>query len=54
MGAELFHADPWIDGRRDGYDVARCRYVHFCERAWKLLLGQEFKAHSHCNFNCSH
>jgi hypothetical protein len=33
VGAELLHADGWIDRRTDGHDEANSRFSQFCERS---------------------
>jgi hypothetical protein len=32
VGAELFRADGWTDGRSDRHDEAYSRFSKFCER----------------------
>jgi hypothetical protein len=36
MGAELFHADGWTNGRTDRNHDANINFSRFCERALKL------------------
>ena len=33
LGAELFHAGRWKEGRTDGHYEANCRFSQFCDRA---------------------
>jgi len=34
-GAEVFHADRWVDGQTDGHDEANSYFSQFCECAKK-------------------
>jgi len=56
VGAELFYADRWTDGRTtDRHDEANSRSSQFCERAlkWKRQYsGPNYSRHSY-DSDCS-